>query len=383
MTTEPLDALPPHPAFRSDHRTSVARQVRLRECEGGRGSGVRAYSRGLMARLGLSQTLRAHRGCVNTVHWSGGGDFLLSGSDEGLIALWGADRPPRDPLEYAWHSGHRANIFSVRFMPQSADNLVASCSADSTVRVFDIQTAPKSSIFNPQSQYDSHAHAQSQSRSQSLQSHSLQSRAQRGGGGGGGGGGRHVPPPPTRAIPALRVFLCHDDSAKRLATVPEEAALLWSCAEDGTVRQFDIRAPHVCRLGCRCPSTLLAETRDSLNAISANQARTQYLAVGGSQPEVLVYDRRHAARPCLAFLPSPLLPKLRHPMVAVTGLSFSADGSELVASYSADYIYTFSLTASSPVHPHPPHPLPSSPSLPSSPTPPSTSTDPKHPTPPK
>lgn len=43
-------------------------------------------------------------------------------------------------------TGHTANIFSVKFMPQSNDRTLVTCAGDSEVRVFDIEYSGQSTI---------------------------------------------------------------------------------------------------------------------------------------------------------------------------------------------------------------------------------------------
>ena len=43
-----------------------------------------------VARLEVSRNLPPHRGCVNTVEWSRDGTLVASGSDDLLVALYGA-----------------------------------------------------------------------------------------------------------------------------------------------------------------------------------------------------------------------------------------------------------------------------------------------------
>lgn len=63
---------------------------------------------------------------------------------------------------------------------------------------------------------------------------------------------------------------CHAGRVKRLATAPDVPYLLWSGAEDGTVMQFDLRAPHNCSDG---PSQILV----NLLCHAGNQAEVSAL----------------------------------------------------------------------------------------------------------
>lgn len=62
-----------------------------------------------------SVVLQGHTGCVNTIAWNASGSLLVSGSDDTRVNVWdyGSRR-----LLYSVDSGHSANIFCTKFMPQ-------------------------------------------------------------------------------------------------------------------------------------------------------------------------------------------------------------------------------------------------------------------------
>jgi WD40 repeat protein len=64
-----------------------------------------------------------HQGCVNTVAWNRTGTLLLSGSDDHRLVI-------TDPFTFRRVdevlTGHRANIFSAHFLPDTADLQVVS-----------------------------------------------------------------------------------------------------------------------------------------------------------------------------------------------------------------------------------------------------------------
>ncbi|RUS24666.1 hypothetical protein BC938DRAFT_473256 [Jimgerdemannia flammicorona] len=82
-------------------------------------------------------------------------------------------------------SGHRANIFSAKFLPCTSDAVAASCAGDSEVRVFDV----------------------SRSASRLLRE----------------GEGSHL----------RRVYTCHRDRVKRIALEEGNPWVFLSCSEDG------------------------------------------------------------------------------------------------------------------------------------------------------
>ena len=83
-------------------------------------------TREFIERLGLEKQLLAHEGCVNCVQWSDNGELLASGSDDLHVIVWD---PFRGRVVRSLNTGHAGNIFSVKFMPRSGNNLVATGAA--------------------------------------------------------------------------------------------------------------------------------------------------------------------------------------------------------------------------------------------------------------
>ena len=88
-------------------------------------------------RLGLENQLIGHEGCVNCVQWSDNGELLASGSDDLHVIVWD---PFRGRVVRSLTTGHGGNIFSVKFMPQSGNNLVATGAADHKIQLHDMET---------------------------------------------------------------------------------------------------------------------------------------------------------------------------------------------------------------------------------------------------
>ena len=88
-----------------------------------------------------------HRGCVNALSWSDDGSTLLSGSDDKRICIWAADdhapldSPSPHPLKLrdTIITGHRANIFSAKYLPNTSTPTIVSCAGDSQVRVYEVE----------------------------------------------------------------------------------------------------------------------------------------------------------------------------------------------------------------------------------------------------
>jgi len=263
----------------------------------------------LARRLGLEEELEGHTGCVNCLDWNEGGDLLASGSDDFNIILWDIKRKrPHNTLK----SGHEGNIFSVKFLPCSTSNLVASAAADATVRV--------------------HCTSTSQ---------------------------------------CTRSFTCHTRRVKRLSVTPQSPYLIWSGSEDGTVRQFDLREPHNCSSVRACANVIINLTENigpasEVKCIQVHSTYPELLAVGGSDPFVRLYDRRminnktrngasHNETPpppagCVSyFTPGHLQMRTgrgkpsKHRNYVTTHVAFSPDGAELLQNLGGEHVYLYNI----------------------------------------
>lgn len=78
-------------------------------------------SKNLIQCLKKYQILEGHTGCVNTVSWSDDGSHLLTGSDDQYLNIYDGYS---SRLIYSFKSGHRANIFSAKFLPCTSDEKV-------------------------------------------------------------------------------------------------------------------------------------------------------------------------------------------------------------------------------------------------------------------
>ncbi|KAJ8652507.1 hypothetical protein O0I10_011831 [Lichtheimia ornata] len=279
----------------------------------------------LISRLTLEKELKHHTGCVNSLYWSQTGDKLLSGSDDTRVCIW---KPWEDySLGCSIDTGHSANIFSAKFMPATSDSVVISAAADSEVRVFDVN--------------GSNNHGQL----------------------------RHV-------------YTCHSASVKRIA-IDNSPFEFMTCAEDGTVRHFDLRQRHVCSphtissfLGGRqpsrrydqprgrdvkqgCPSPLVdySEYDVELNSMSLNPLHPQYFIIAGKDDFIYLHDRRmvgqgdrgganvahHAKSRCVKRFTSSSDHRRRRAR-QITACKFNgSNGRELIGSWLSDGIYLFDM----------------------------------------
>ncbi|KAI3356358.1 hypothetical protein L3Q82_017574, partial [Scortum barcoo] len=279
--------------------------------------------REFVQRLKLEGTLNVHDGCVNTISWNDTGEYLLSGSDDTFLVI---SNPYNKKVKKSIRSGHRANIFSAKFMPHTNDQEIVSCSGDGIIYYTHTEKSPE---YNRQCQ-----------------------------------------------------FTCHYGTAYEIMTVPNDPYTFLSCGEDGTVRWFDLRTKTSCTKE-DCKDDILINCRRAATSISISPLVPYYLAVGCSDSSVRIYDRRmlgtRATDPghkssrlerlyqglivaayqpsshraslspsgnymgrgttgmCVRFVPAHLSNK----SCRVTSLCYSEDGQEVLVSYSSDYIYLF------------------------------------------
>ncbi|KAF7215619.1 DDB1- and CUL4-associated factor 6 isoform X2 [Nothobranchius furzeri] len=246
--------------------------------------------REFVQRLKLESTLNVHDGCVNTISWNETGEYILSGSDDTFLVI---TNPYNKKVKKSIRSGHRANIFSAKFMPHTNDQEIISCSGDGIIFYTHTEKSPD---FNRQCQ-----------------------------------------------------FTCHYGTAYEIMTVPNDPYTFLSCGEDGTVRWFDLRTKTSCTK-VDCKDDILINCTRAATSISISPLVPYYLAVGCSDSSVRIYDRRmlgtratgnYTGRGttgmCGRFVPTHLSNK----SCRVTSLCYSEDGQEVLVSYSSDYIYLF------------------------------------------
>uniref|UniRef100_A0A8C1X3L8 Ddb1 and cul4 associated factor 6 n=1 Tax=Cyprinus carpio TaxID=7962 RepID=A0A8C1X3L8_CYPCA len=246
--------------------------------------------REFVQRLKLEAVLSVHDGCVNTISWNDTGEYILSGSDDTNLVI---TNPYNRKVKTTIRSGHRANIFSAKFMPHTNDQQIVSCSGDGIIFYTNIE---KSQEINRQCQ-----------------------------------------------------FTCHYGTAYEIITVPNDPYTFLSCGEDGTVRWFDMRMKTSCTKE-DCKDDILINCQRAATSISICPLVPYYLAVGCSDSSVRIYDRRMLGTRatgnymgrgtigmCVCFVPEHLSSK----SCRVTSLCYSEDGQEVLVSYSSDYIYLF------------------------------------------
>lgn len=287
-------------------------------------------------RLGLLYTLPVHAGCVNTVHWNHSGEYLVSGSDDQFIAI---TNPHNQKILFKFKTGHRANIFSARFMPQTNDQSIVSCSGDGIVLHTELMApylkrckGKRFGGWNNPVRSGISANNGSQDDSESY----IYERI-------------------TENDANIGCFNCHKTGTTyEVLTIPGESKSFMSCGEDGTVRLFDLRLISNCHKTC-CKDNILVFSPSAVNAIDLAPISHNYLAVGSSDAVVRIYDRRYLSvidfhdssvptterhtRPLKTF-PIPLTTKKQY---RITCLRYSPEESELLVSYSSEYLYLFNI----------------------------------------
>ncbi|XP_064627626.1 WD and tetratricopeptide repeats protein 1-like [Lineus longissimus] len=280
----------------------------------------------LVRRIGLEAELEGHNGCVNCLEWNEKGTLLASGSDDVQIVVW---EPFLHKKLTTVRTGHHGNIFSIKFLPNSNDSVIVSGAADCKIRVHDLNSKETSHVFS-----------------------------------------------------------CHAGRVKRLAIAPNVPFMFWSAAEDGTIMQFDLRAPETCGPN---PQNVLVNLNAHMGAhaeakcLAINPVRPEQMAVGTNDPYVRIYDRRMLTCKSIKFpsdsgsrfpwdeashcdmtesddfsLPEKSvqyyvaghLPhkqqdyKKRYRTLASTYLTFSPEGNELLVNLGGEQIYLFDVNKS-------------------------------------
>ncbi|EFN53955.1 hypothetical protein CHLNCDRAFT_136223 [Chlorella variabilis] len=279
-------------------------------------------------RLSVEALLRGHQGCVNRLAWNESGSLLASGSDDRKVMLWSYPDTQRQPV--CVETEHQANIFGVRFLPQTGDSRLVTGAMDYTVQLHQLDTPPDS-----------------------------QPRPLRG----ASGMRRNPDTAATAASVRTVVYTCH--RSRDVAVEPLNPHLFWSAAEDGFVRQYDTRLPTSQQRDFDSPNALLAVRAkgrfSELKSLGLNPARPHLLAVAAADPLLRVYDRRMltagapegrgaGGAPLLALAPPHLAlcaagagggrPSRMH----ATHLAFGNRGDKLVATYHGDHAYCFDVT---------------------------------------
>ncbi|KAI0375640.1 WD40 repeat-like protein [Pilatotrama ljubarskyi] len=275
-----------------------------------------AYCSGRLDRVNvLGSDTTGHTGCVNALSWARGGDILISSGDDTTVRLWRLD--VENDRDYSFncdaviHTGHRANIFNAQMLPHSSR--IVTVAGDRQIRVFDHEKAGGLPGSDGETQY-----------------YARQA--------------------------AIRVLRCHQGRVKRIVT-EDSPDLFLTVAEDGSVRQHDLRVPHTCSVSCPAP---LVQLSHELSTLSLSPLTPYQFVVAGASPFGYLFDRRHAGRhfreewgqppdsgevtTCVRrFGRAARGQHERRGLEHITGSRMaSSNGHEVLLSYSSDSVYLYS-----------------------------------------
>ncbi|KAK4802642.1 hypothetical protein SAY86_000845 [Trapa natans] len=272
----------------------------------------------LVQRLSHEKELEGHTGCVNTISWNSRGSLLISGSDDTHINIWSYSARK---LLHSIDSGHSANIFCTKFVPETSDEQVVSGAGDAEVRSFKLSHLTRRGDEN--------------------------------------------------AVAPSAHFQCHTKRVKKLAVELGNPNVVWSASEDGTLRQHDFREVSSCppagAAHQECRSVLLdlrsAAKRSladpprgilPLKSCDISSTRPHLLLVGGNDAFARLYDRRmlppaSASQqrtrppPCVNYFCPMHLSDNGRSNLHLTHVTFSPNGEEVLLSYSGEHVYLMNL----------------------------------------
>ncbi|KAF7128092.1 hypothetical protein RHSIM_Rhsim11G0194100 [Rhododendron simsii] len=286
----------------------------------------------LVLRLELFRKLEKHRGCVNTVSFNEDGDILVSGSDDRRVIFWEWET---GLVKLSFHSGHYDNVFQAKIMPYTEDRTVVTCAADGQVMCFlellvkDSRTSLTAALCLV---------------IESIWKFSMVRHTQI----------------LERGEVETKLLGKHEGRAHKLAIEPGSPHIFYTCGEDGLVQHFDLRTGAATQL-FTCQSVLDSSFSIDLNAIAIDPRNPNLIAIAGLDEYTRLYDIRKYKRdgstdfgqPTDYFCPPHLI---GHEQMAITGLAFS-DLSELLVSYSDEFIYLFTREMGLGPNPPPASPL--------------------------
>lgn len=232
----------------------------------------------MVERLELMYKMKHHDGCVNSLHFNCSGTRLASGSDDLNIVIW--DWTISEPV-LIYDSGHRSNVFQAKFIPYSGDCHIVTCARDGQVRLGELSS--------------------------------------------------------TGVCKNTRRLAQHRGPAHKLALQYDTPHSFLSVGEDALVYEIDLRESKPEKLlTCRDDQHKIA-----LYTVYSNPGKPVEFAIGGRDQRIWIYDKRKIPENgCLkTFCPDHLVNSETKPNV--TCLVYNYNGSEILATYNDEHIYTF------------------------------------------
>ncbi|KAK6130716.1 hypothetical protein DH2020_035533 [Rehmannia glutinosa] len=241
----------------------------------------------LIRRLSMERELEGHRGCVNAIAWNSQGSMLISGSDDTQINVWSYSSRK---LMHSIETGHSANIFCTKFIPETSDELVVSGAADAEVEV-----------GNPNVVW-------SASEDGTLRQHDFRE-------------GASCPPAGSSHQECRNILLDLRCGAKRsLAEPPKQSLALKSCDISST-------RPHLLLVGGSDTFARLYDRR-MLPPLSSSQ-------------------KKLPPPPCVNYFCPMHLSDLGRSSLHLTHVTFSPNGEEVLLSYSGEHVYLMDVNLAS------------------------------------
>ncbi|CAF1013771.1 unnamed protein product [Rotaria sordida] len=253
-------------------------------------------SSSITRRLKLGRTLNVHRGCVNTICWNEHGTTILSGSDDQHLIV---TDPYTTKILTSVHSGHRENIFSAKFLPETNDRRVVSCSGDGI-------------IFHTNFDRPNNSHSND------------------------------------------GCFTCHGAAtAYEVRVIPHTPNLFFSCSDDCTVRLYDLRTKSNC-LKAHCNDDIIIRSKWGITSIDINPMNPNEIVCACSDSSVRLYDHRKLStqlssdtsisRRCEASINGlisrfVLMDRKEKRPPRITSVVFNQHGTEILTSYSSESLY--------------------------------------------
>ncbi|XP_076297345.1 DDB1- and CUL4-associated factor 8 isoform X3 [Lasioglossum baleicum] len=222
-------------------------------------------------RLKIMQELNEHRGCVNGINFNQKGNLLASCSDDLTVIIWNWAVGKK---RHVFDTGHTSNVFQSKWLPFD-DNFLITCARDGLVRLLDVNRGTSRGVAT------------------------------------------------------------HDAPAHKLDIQPDSPHIVLSAGEDAKVLSIDIRENE---------ATELTVVKDGIHnvrlySVQSHPINCNEFCVGGFAPEVRIYDRRKASTQLHKLCPAHLIGSPDN--VLVTSAVYNYNGTEILASYSDELIYLF------------------------------------------